>query len=164
MNDLVTNNLALAYWVANKFAARYGSRVDWKEEAALALVEAAGRYNPDIAKFSTYATAFIRGRLLNALRDESRQLPCVEGDLARTVVDPKLPASTLDVDDELRPIRAAIATLRPAQRRSLEGRLAGKSMRAIAREYGVSASAIAQSARNGVIRLREILKDKEVGA
>src|SRR5579875_3028029 len=76
---LVRDNIRLVYYVAHRYrdpAAALGIEFDDLVGAGMVgLWEAAMRFDPGIARFSTHAVAWIRGRLLRLMRDTARQRP-----------------------------------------------------------------------------------------
>lgn len=69
---LVTENLGLAYAGARKFVKHSESWEDIHQAALLGLVEAASKYDPTQAKFSTYAYFWIRNHCVDTLRKDNR--------------------------------------------------------------------------------------------
>lgn len=73
-NELVENNMNLAYWVARKFygSPHYGE--DMNAAALLGLVKSALHFDPATGnKFTTYAVFVIQNEILMFLRRERRQ-------------------------------------------------------------------------------------------
>jgi len=69
-DELVTENLGLAYHLARRFANRGEAHDDLVQAASLALVHAAARFDPDRGvAFSTFATRTIVGELKHHFRD-----------------------------------------------------------------------------------------------
>lgn len=70
--DLVTSHASLARSLARRFSGHGESRQDLDQVALLALVRAAGRYDPDRdISFSTFATATVLGELKRHFRDRT---------------------------------------------------------------------------------------------
>lgn len=75
-DQLVLDNLGLVEAVVNRLTANNAGaaiRDDLVQEGNLALVEAANRYVPGPAAFSTYAWHFVAGAVKKALRNETTQ-------------------------------------------------------------------------------------------
>lgn len=75
-DQLVLDNLGLVEAVVNRLTANNAGaaiREDLVQEGNLALVEAANRYVPGPAAFSTYAWHFVAGAVRKALRNETTQ-------------------------------------------------------------------------------------------
>lgn len=69
-NDLVNRNLGLAQYLARRFVRRGESLDDLEQVAALALIKAVDRFDPDRgAEFATFATPTILGELKRHFRD-----------------------------------------------------------------------------------------------
>lgn len=72
-NEIIAGHLYIADYVARRFAGRGVEYDDLYQAAALALINAAERYEPGKgATFSTYAVATLTGVLKNYFRDKSR--------------------------------------------------------------------------------------------
>lgn len=69
-NQLIERHLPLANSVARRFAAARDDREDLEQVAAVALVRAVDRFDPDLgAAFSTFAVPTIAGEIRRYLRD-----------------------------------------------------------------------------------------------
>ena len=83
---LVVHNLRLVVRMAYKYRRAWANVLDLIQEGNIGLVEAVGRYDPfKGAKFSTYATFWIRAYMLRYLLEHSRMVK-----VARTRVGRKL--------------------------------------------------------------------------
>ncbi|SKB09079.1 sigma-70 family RNA polymerase sigma factor [Aeromicrobium choanae] len=69
--DLVLDHLSLASALAHRFTGRGVDTEDLVQVARLALVKAAGRYDPAQGPFPPYATATIQGELKRHFRDRA---------------------------------------------------------------------------------------------
>lgn len=69
-NELVMKNMGLVYKLANQFA-KYTNlpKDDLISAGTVGLIEAASRFNPGKAKFSTYATHWIRKEMIQGYRE-----------------------------------------------------------------------------------------------
>jgi RNA polymerase sigma factor (sigma-70 family) len=64
IEKLITDNMPLAYWFANKFSNIRGfDREDIEQQALTGLVKAANMFNPAKGRFSDYASMAIRNHL-----------------------------------------------------------------------------------------------------
>lgn len=76
-NELISNHIKLAYFVANKFYKTYWLKDDLYGEAMLALATAADKYDPSHnCKFITFAYKQIYWHLLNFSKREFMQNSC----------------------------------------------------------------------------------------
>lgn len=75
LNDAVEAGLPLAYAIAVRFRGRGIELEDLKQVAAMALVEALKRFDPDRGlRFSTFAMPTITGKVRNYIRDKANIL------------------------------------------------------------------------------------------
>lgn len=72
---LITDHLRLCSRAARKFARRTVERVDLEQVAAVGLIKAADRFNPERGvPFAAYAWKLILGELMHYVRDDERVL------------------------------------------------------------------------------------------
>ena len=163
-NAMVESVLPLVAKLARRYVRR-DDPADAFQEAALAVVGAAERYDPDAeACFVTYAHACARGGLLQSFRRAKRDTPpggrtlSLDAPLSR---DPD--ASTLaaavaaprDADPgERLDARDLLRTLHPRERAAVEGRCRGESSTDIGRRMGIRRSRVGQLHARGVERMR----------
>jgi len=71
--EIVSNNMGLVYFVANKYVNHGLDFDDLVSEGSIGLVKAARKFNPALGyKFSTYATWWIRQQITRAISDTGR--------------------------------------------------------------------------------------------
>lgn len=77
INNLILNNLDLAYSLANKYIKKIHNLIEYddiKSIAILALVKSANTYKPELKnQFSTYAYTVIRNELVLFIRDSLKE-------------------------------------------------------------------------------------------
>lgn len=66
---LITANLRLAVHIARQYAYNVEDLLDYIQEANIGLMQAAETFDPSRAKFSTWATMYIKGAIRNERRD-----------------------------------------------------------------------------------------------
>jgi RNA polymerase sigma factor (sigma-70 family) len=161
-------------WLVARIAKRAGKRLpSWIElddllsDGYVGLVEAAGRFDPARhASFAAYATARIRGAILDAYR--GRNYPRLTEALADDYdqIDERPTAEELLIarqeEQRLRKhVRLAKRCLDPLQKRTIRQQLSGKSLRDIGANEGRCASwahGVVHSARR---KLKVRLSDYE---
>ncbi len=126
---------------------------EYESEALLALVEAAGKYDPSMpVKFATYA----RHRILGALKDlHRRKAKAAARDAERIVANPEAVSTPQRLDeDEAFDRRIEPLNLRQKAIFRLIYRL-GKSQAEAAAILGLSQTTVSEAHREGLERLRE---------
>src|SRR3990167_10232239 len=74
-NHLIEGNLRLVVKIARRYINRGLSFLDLIEEGNLGLIHAVEKFNPDVgARFSTYATWWIRQSIERAIMNQSRNI------------------------------------------------------------------------------------------
>lgn len=71
-NQMVEQNMNLAYHVANKFNCKRISQDDIKQVAMIGLIKAVEKFNPNKGKFSTYACKVIKNEIINEIKRANR--------------------------------------------------------------------------------------------
>jgi RNA polymerase sigma factor (sigma-70 family) len=165
-NRLVEANVALVAHLARRMrpASSHVSHADLVQEGVLGLMQAVERFDPDRGhRFSTYATWWIRGSILRALRAAPSQVSLTAHD---GLVE-QLPADGDDpVEDAARGADAAgleeLLDALPARSRrvvalryGLEGRPA-QSVAEVARSMGTSQARVRRIEEHALARLRAL--------
>lgn len=147
---------------ASKIASLKGSSVkdvseDLRQEARLALYNAAQKYDPDgVGKYVTiglYAKICIRNAMISEIRRESaarRRHARAEADLS-AVAAAKDDANRAGLLERLEQKRSSLS---PFESKVLDGYLDGKPAREIGRELGCSAKAVS----NAIYRIKSKLR------
>ena len=180
--EITGREIGMVQRMAQRFSTNWG-HMAWRDDLVgsglLGVVEAAGRFDPARgAPFPAVAAITARGRMLDALRKESRGARCVGartrpdtpgGEQVLMVRDPgSAPPpshkssfeSTLTRRELVRALRDAIETLPPRERTALRGcLLEGRPSADLAEELGVSRRAVNLMCARAKLRLREQLKD-----
>jgi len=165
-NRMVEANVALVAHLARRLRPVNAqvSHADLVQEGVLGLMQAVERFDPDRGhRFSTYATWWIRGSILRALRAAPAQVPLAGDD---DLVD-ELPDDGSDpIDGVARDANAAgVAQLLGALpergrrvvalRYGLDGR-APQSLAEVARELGTSQARVRRIEEHALARLRAL--------
>jgi RNA polymerase sigma factor (sigma-70 family) len=146
INQQVTGHYPLALTLAKKFRLPAHSPFDnddLVQEVALALLETADRFNPQMgAKFSTYAYSCIKGKLLNVVgRENSRPATEEFDEIEKEPGDyweVGQPHSYADNYEKATTLVEAIKTLTPLQANMFKAACEGSSTTDIAIDSGVS--------------------------
>ncbi len=179
IEKLVTDNVALAYHVANTWMSSAGrnrmSQEDVVSQAIAGLVKAANTWKPGGAPFGAYARRVIQNwvhhqdwhqdRYAKSQRDvldapagedeDSTMHDRVSGgDEAGDTSAERISAKDL--------VRSAIADLPSPEREMLTDWISGQSYRDLEPKYGVSAMQIGNRVRAGLARLKSALASKGV--
>lgn len=135
---------------------------DATQEIFLDVWKSAARYDPSAGSEMTFLMTIARRRLIDRTRRMSRRLPTeviTESD-ELTDQDQVSPEAFAETNDEVARARAALAELRPEQRRVLELTLGeGKTHLEISDSLGMPLGTVKSHARRGLIRLRELLAE-----
>jgi RNA polymerase sigma factor (sigma-70 family) len=171
MEDLVEQHLELIFWAIGRW--RVG--LDYDDAygiAALALCEAAARYDPEKGKFTTYAIWRMRGALLDAWRrrtglapQKGAKPPLESLDiLLETKFDVPEPADDQDrfFLEEIRwlaehPRENTWGFLGEREAEMIRRRLAGEALKSIAKSWGVTETRASQIWLRACKRLRAYL-------
>lgn len=148
-NELIEENMKLVYFIINKYFPTYIGNEDVIQDGMIGLCRAADAYDPNKGAFSTIASKYIINEVRHGLRDKS--LKCLS--LDRLVAD--------DIDSDLHEIVAKeivnfddglerekfYNTLSKRQREVYRGLERELTQAEIAKELGVTHSAVGQVAR-----------------
>ena len=173
IGELVTNNLPLAYGIADRFDNTAGSdKEERRSIARQALVKAARAYDATKGEFAAYAGTSVR----NAMRDHFHRqgdyahrnlttldAPMEEGgeDTFKDAIPSTGPtaASDAQIEEMKRAVRAAIEELPQGLREVVEGIAAGDTFETIGqRQGGLTKQGIARKAQVAMERMRHALK------
>jgi RNA polymerase sigma factor (sigma-70 family) len=135
---------------------------DAVQEIFVSLWKAAGRFDPSLGSESLFITTIARRRLIDRFRSKARRPETEQLDeLVIAELDPGL--ESVDSRDEARPALAALAQLRPEQRKLLElWVVGGMTHSEIATSTGIPLGTIKSQIRRGLIRVRELIQTAEV--
>lgn len=126
-----------------------------ESSAALALCQAAIRFDPEKGKFSTYAMAYIWGTWMSQVTRQRSIQP-----LDLDVPDRHVPEAVLE--DEASLLLAAVSRLNPIHQRAVRRCVMdGVTLETAAREFGVTKEAIRQARDRGLANLRRILAKRQ---
>lgn len=142
--QLVIDNLGLAYHVSRRFHAAYGGeRDEWDAEARYWLVRAASNYDPSKMLFAGYAATIIRQGLEKVLRSWRRWARNRPSDL-----EPKQVRPVFEVVDDRESVSRVLALATPQQREFCQLRMKGLGTVEIAESCGVSRWHVAEAFAN----------------
>ena len=165
----VKDGLPLADTIARKFSNIPGTDLaDVRQEARVALINAAKSYDTAKGPFKPYAGTAIRNRLRDVFREAIARIR-TEGTSADA---PNAYGSTItdntagtddtrtgaETNETARILREALAKLPPHMREILEARAAGESFERIAARQGATKQAAQQRAANAAKLVRALLK------
>ena len=165
----VKDGLPLADTIARKFSNIPGTDADdVRQEARIALINAAKSYTAAKGPFKPYAGTAIRNRLRDVFRDAIARLR-TEGTSADA---PNAYGSTItdntagtddtrtgaETNETARILNEALAKLPPHMREILQARASGESFESIAERQGGSKQAAQQRAANAAKLVRSLLK------
>jgi RNA polymerase sigma factor (sigma-70 family) len=170
-NCLAAENLALAQWVARRYAALARDRDAVFSEAMLGMLEAAERFDPEKGKFSTLAVLTCKHAVFNELKRQ-RRVPFAHplyvlgenGDELERQDLPNVPPPDVEPPLMIGRMREALEDLPPLERRVLELRwgLAGDehSFPDVARVLGIGREKARKAELRARHRLRRILEKR----
>jgi RNA polymerase sigma factor (sigma-70 family) len=152
----------LVWSLALRMLANRADAEDAVQEIFLDLWSHAGRFDPRLASEATFVALLARRRLIDRRRRTLRR-PAPQA-LPPQVAGGAEPNPGVELADEARKARTALAELRPEQRRVIELAIdQGLTHEEIARVTGLPLGTVKTHARRGLIRLRELLNASPPG-
>jgi RNA polymerase sigma factor (sigma-70 family) len=156
VREVLSRYGGLVWTLAQRMLANRADAEDAVQEIFLDLWSHAGRFDPKLASEATFVALLARRRLIDRRRRGSRR-PTPQP-LPPQLAGPDEADAPAELADEARHARAALAQLRPEQRRVLELAIdRGLTHEEIARVTGLPLGTVKTHARRGLIRLRELL-------
>jgi RNA polymerase sigma factor (sigma-70 family) len=168
---LVEQNLKFAYRIASRYFLPGSEVEDVRQEAAIALIEAARKWNPEVGPFRPFAFKVIRRRLYDCMTAEQCEKRKAnhealqdfqfskehDGDwLIDSLPDRYIgPVERLEVREEVARLVRGIGRLSPLERASLLGITNGKSYASIADGLGVTEKSVDNAAMRAKANLRD---------
>lgn len=157
-NQLASTIFALAQEKAGEYKVQGIDPDDLLQEALLAALEAAGRFDPSVGcRFSTFGGRTIEYELLHFVT-RPRVATCTEVGLTNLVGKPDTrDAQSVEDEDEQRALYAAIDSLEPEHRQVIRARLEGVYSKELAARLGVSRQILQTRTKKALAALRERL-------
>ena len=162
VSDCIDRYGSLVWSIVRKSIRDHSLAEDAVQEIFVSLWKAAGRFDPSLGSESLFITTIARRRLIDRFRSKARRPETQQLDeLVLAELDPGL--ESVDSRDEARPALAALAQLRPEQRKLLElWVVGGMTHSEIATSTGIPLGTIKSQIRRGLIRVRELIQTAEV--
>jgi len=161
--ELYDRYAPLAFSMALKIVRDEGAAEDIVHDAFIAIVERADQYRVERGSVAAWLITAVRNLALDYTRRHTRRAEITENDLQHEPVEPVPDPEQLSwLERERTSVRAALATLSPAQRATLETAFfEGLSYPEIAEREGVPLGTVKSRAARALAALREALDAEE---
>ena len=153
---------SLVWLLARRWSHDPADAEDAAQEIFFDLWRSAGRYLPERASEQGFVAMIARRRLIDRARKRKRSIEAIPFPDDFDVPDDGAPETSFQA--EAGEARAVLASLSPAQRRTLElALLEGKTHEEIARETGTPLGTVKSHIRRGLERARKLLGARQGG-
>jgi RNA polymerase sigma factor (sigma-70 family) len=148
--------------LARRYVSNLADAEDAVQEIFLELWKSAARYDPAIAKETTFIATIARRRLIDRVRAAGREPPTNEFDETLVPYGAVTQEDAGPIEAELANAQRALAALPPAQREILLlGIVEGMTHSEIATATGRPIGTVKTQMRRGLARLRELVENPD---
>ncbi len=146
--------------LARRYSSNEQDAEDAVQEVFLDVWKSAGRFDERVGSEMTFVMTIARRRLIDRVRRKGRR-PEVQSLPEVEAVAESAARDQVELQDEVRLVRAAMAELKPEQRDVLRLSLVqGHTHQQVAERTGLPLGTVKSHARRGLMRVRELLKSK----
>jgi RNA polymerase sigma-70 factor (ECF subfamily) len=164
LRAVTTEYGSLVYGVARRVLGDASLAEEVAQDVFVALWRRPGGYDPARGTLAGFLAGVARNKAVDAIRKQQSAKRTTEALISDIEVASERPSATEQVDERQR-VTSALARLSPPQREALVlAYFGGRTYREVAEELGVPEGTAKTRLRDGLIRLRELLADKEAEA